>query len=508
MVEPAKLKVAELREELSKRGLPSKGLKAELVTRLQTALEADSTGNASTEQKDAQDVAPVLGDAAIEQGVLPPASVPTGVNAADSTGVTTAEAPSVAVDVDASLPEEMPAVPVTEPDEGMQEAIEPSEAVTDPQDRANEQMIEDQPATTAQDVQLEAEPVPVIAEPAIAAQDPIERNSGLAFSSAEGEAGVEGKIEGTGKPMPETTAELASQGAPKRKHEHTEGDAKPVDESEDSVMVPATEDSKAEEPASKRVKADLGAHDGPSLLARSALGQERQTSNPPTPEQSKPQPSEEDDGPPPSAGLYLANLVRPFTPPQLKELLSEHGELQTFWLDAVKSHAYIVYASLDASKAAMQALQGLQWPAGTGKELYLSYVPAQKIPSLIGQEEEAKAKRSGRLELLIASEDDEWSYKLVPFGSGNLAARIVKSAPRLQVRGLASALPADLMPNATRPAPPSIRARPPPEPIVVPRPRDDPDKHFTKTKTRPHLYYKEVDPAISRARLEKFAKIP
>lgn len=43
-MDPAKLKVVELRSELSQRGLDTKGVKAVLVERLRKALEDESNG--------------------------------------------------------------------------------------------------------------------------------------------------------------------------------------------------------------------------------------------------------------------------------------------------------------------------------------------------------------------------------------------------------------------------------------------------------------------------------
>ena len=44
-IEPKKLKVAELREELKARGLDTKGNKAQLVKRLEKAIAAEAAGD-------------------------------------------------------------------------------------------------------------------------------------------------------------------------------------------------------------------------------------------------------------------------------------------------------------------------------------------------------------------------------------------------------------------------------------------------------------------------------
>lgn len=46
-MDPAKLKVVELRQELASRGLDQKGVKAVLVSRLKEALDAENAGNLS-----------------------------------------------------------------------------------------------------------------------------------------------------------------------------------------------------------------------------------------------------------------------------------------------------------------------------------------------------------------------------------------------------------------------------------------------------------------------------
>lgn len=52
---------------------------------------------------------------------------------------------------------------------------------------------------------------------------------------------------------------------------------------------------------------------------------------------------------PPTTSMYVSNFVRPFTLPQVKELLGSYGEPEFFWMDAVKSHCYVTVCALPLS---------------------------------------------------------------------------------------------------------------------------------------------------------------
>jgi hypothetical protein len=67
-----KLKVAELRDELSKRGLDTKGVKDDLVTRLAAAMEAEDGGSLPA---DAPSIEAPAAQASAEEAAAAPAEV-------------------------------------------------------------------------------------------------------------------------------------------------------------------------------------------------------------------------------------------------------------------------------------------------------------------------------------------------------------------------------------------------------------------------------------------------
>lgn len=49
---------------------------------------------------------------------------------------------------------------------------------------------------------------------------------------------------------------------------------------------------------------------------------------------------------PATESIYISNLARPYTVGQLKTMLEEFGAVSFFWIDAVKSHAYVTVSVL------------------------------------------------------------------------------------------------------------------------------------------------------------------
>uniref|UniRef100_A0A1A8FUH0 Apoptotic chromatin condensation inducer 1b n=2 Tax=Nothobranchius korthausae TaxID=1143690 RepID=A0A1A8FUH0_9TELE len=73
--------------------------------------------------------------------------------------------------------------------------------------------------------------------------------------------------------------------------------------------------------------------------------------------------------------IHVTNLVRPFTLLQLKELLNRTGSVveEGFWIDKIKSHCYVTYASTEEAVSTRTALHGVKWPASNPKVLSVDF---------------------------------------------------------------------------------------------------------------------------------------
>jgi len=71
-------------------------------------------------------------------------------------------------------------------------------------------------------------------------------------------------------------------------------------------------------------------------------------------------------------GLLVEGMVRPFTVPSFKQLLSSAGGVfgdGDLWLASIRNRCVVVLQSAAAAAATREALDGLEWPKGAGKRL-------------------------------------------------------------------------------------------------------------------------------------------
>lgn len=69
------------------------------------------------------------------------------------------------------------------------------------------------------------------------------------------------------------------------------------------------------------------------------------------------------------AVVHISNFVRPFTIPAVKDLVGQFGQVLDFWMDALKSHCFVQYASREAAADCHRHLDGLRWPLDCGRLL-------------------------------------------------------------------------------------------------------------------------------------------
>ncbi|XP_019964037.2 apoptotic chromatin condensation inducer 1b [Paralichthys olivaceus] len=73
--------------------------------------------------------------------------------------------------------------------------------------------------------------------------------------------------------------------------------------------------------------------------------------------------------------IHVTNLVRPFTLGQLKELLNQTGTVveEGFWIDKIKSHCFVTYATAEEAVATRTAIHGVKWPSSNPKVLSVDF---------------------------------------------------------------------------------------------------------------------------------------
>ncbi|XP_056224570.1 apoptotic chromatin condensation inducer 1b isoform X2 [Seriola aureovittata] len=79
--------------------------------------------------------------------------------------------------------------------------------------------------------------------------------------------------------------------------------------------------------------------------------------------------------------IHVTNLVRPFTLGQLKELLNRTGTVveDGFWIDKIKSHCFVTYATTEEAVATRAAIHGVKWPLSNPKVLSVDFCEQDEL---------------------------------------------------------------------------------------------------------------------------------
>ncbi|KAG0269221.1 hypothetical protein DFQ27_004461 [Actinomortierella ambigua] len=186
--------------------------------------------------------------------------------------------------------------------------------------------------------------------------------------------------------------------------------------------------------------------------------------------------------------LTIINFVRPLTLPQVKRMLSEFGEVEHFWMDSIKTHCYVTYQTVEMAQKAYKGVEGVVFPKETGKALEAHFISAED--ALWSSEEGEKAQNNRQRPTVFlggpsASEKrkaEEARHKMSRTKEEAMSAAEA-SRPSTSVIGKGDS---DEKTMATSTA--SARQVPPRQVV-------QPNELFQRTTTLPVLYFKAlVDP--------------
>ncbi|RDA95135.1 hypothetical protein CP533_1860 [Ophiocordyceps camponoti-saundersi (nom. inval.)] len=264
----------------------------------------------------------------------------------------------------------------------------------------------------------------------------------------------------------------------------------------------------------------------------------------------------EEESPPPSgpvdppnhpytSAIYINNLMRPMREADLRAHLVhlakvsagdnedrddvEDDIIQRFFVDSIRTHAFVVFGSTSTAARVRDCLHGRVWPRESNrKALFVDFVPAEKIDQWIEMEEEHMGDRKTSLRWEVfyhATADDVEATLRSNTGSAHVGSRNSVSAAPVGIEGAPTG-PRGYRPSA--PPPPQrdyhghmsgpdaasyddFRRGPssppaPHPPLRAQRGPDDDDGAGAGdgelTRTQPPISYRTVPVVLARRRLQ------
>lgn len=452
------LKVVDLRAELSNRGLPTKGVKAELIARL-------------NEDDAAQAEAPAVEDEATsgESAVASNEPEPEATLRDTKTDVAATDPSSAANPEPAAVAEAQPVAEVTATSEqnapGTETAIEPQvidqpaaldklaadETVVDPQTRKRRSSRSRTPPPSAKRARQEHE------REAEDREDIVDFDTG---DIAESVHDVKANGVGNGHTTKEQTT-AQNQVAEEKVQSAQEGSieeaylkpmniagssdgpkpSSPAKEAPSEVSgeeaylkrVAIAESLKAASPPANESQAfkdkdgDVEMKDagtGGSLKGAEISKRSQQTSEAreAIPKQEGDASQDTDDLTTPSthqptSALYIRELMRPLKPEVMEQhivdLITPEGSdpdpelIEEFYIDQIRTHAFIQLTSVSAAKRVRAALHNQIWPNESNrKPLWVDFVPSSQVKEWIAEESAGSGAQSNRWEVVYEQNGD------------------------------------------------------------------------------------------------------
>lgn len=200
---------------------------------------------------------------------------------------------------------------------------------------------------------------------------------------------------------------------------------------------------------------------------------------------------------PPTSALYIRELMRPLRSEMVEQYIldlitppgseNDPGLIQDFYLDQIRTHAFVVLHSVSAAQRVRAALHNQVWPNESNrKSLFVDFVPSSQVKDWIDREESASRGKSRRWEVIYEEDGDT----VVPIHQ-EIDSERKPSFSRPPPTGPAAAVPVYPGIEAAPRGPRGRGARPPVE-----------NPGTLQTQAHPRLSYTPLDEDVARRRID------
>lgn len=86
---------------------------------------------------------------------------------------------------------------------------------------------------------------------------------------------------------------------------------------------------------------------------------------------------------PSTCSVRVDGFVRPFRQSEAQQLLERHGSVRKFWMDAIKTHCYVLFETVEQAAEARRALSGMTWPVTSDAKLKIVNVPDEDVDAAV-----------------------------------------------------------------------------------------------------------------------------
>lgn len=223
---------------------------------------------------------------------------------------------------------------------------------------------------------------------------------------------------------------------------------------------------------------------------------------------------------PATSALYISNLMRPLRPHDIQEHLinlaaaASDDVIVKFYLDQIRTHAYVIFSSMTAASRVRSALHDCIWPNESNrKALWVDFIPPEKVAEWVELEESSGGSRSGSRWEVVYEDGPDGAVEARLESRSMSASRFGPTrgkppGPPLPRDG-ANRIPVGPRAYAEPPAPPlgPRSSRPPPGLGPGPDPGSGPGLGpIERTRARPSITFQFVPPDLVVRRIENMQR--